>query len=213
LKNKFIADWARQPKPSISTRVKDAIQPTPLKERINKTVFRLKMVQRKLEDSRLRSEQKYKKLFNKCIQAQRAKDQATAIMYANESAQIRTIAKTLTSAELAVEQVVLRLETVTDFGDIAAEIMPAAETIRAVKGRLQGIIPEVSMQLGFINQSLDSLVLEAGEATGSSWSAIASNEEAEKILLEATTVAEQKIREGFPELPTSSTERSVSPRF
>lgn len=213
MKNKFIADWARQPKPSISTRVKDAIQPTPLKERINKTVFRLKMVQRKLEDSRLRSEQKYKKLFNKCVQAQRAKDQATAIMYANESAQIRTIAKTLTSAELAVEQVVLRLETVTDFGDIAAEIMPAAETIRAVKGRLQGIIPEVSMQLGFINQSLDSLVLEAGEATGTSWSAIASSEESEKILLEATTVAEQKIREGFPELPTPSTERGVSPRF
>lgn len=213
MKNKFIDDWARQPKQSISTRVKDAIQPTPLKERINKTVFRLKMVQRKLEDSRLRSEQKYKKLFNKCVQAQRAKDQATAIMYANESAQIRTIAKTLTSAGLAVEQVVLRLETVTDFGDIAAEIMPAAETIRAVKGRLQGIIPEVSMQLGFINQSLDSLVLEAGEATGTSWSTIASSEESEKILLEATTVAEQKIREGFPELPTTSTERGVSPRF
>ena len=213
MKNKFIADWSRQPKQSISTRIADSIHPTPLKERINKTVFRLKMVQRKLEDSRLRSEQKYKKLFNKCVEAQRAKDQATAIMYANESAQIRTIATTLTSAQLAVEQVVLRLETVTDFGDIAAEIMPAAETIRAVKGRLQGIIPEVSMQLGFINQSLDSLVLEAGEATGTSWSAMASSEEAEKILLEATTVAEQKIREGFPELPTTSTERGVSPRF
>jgi len=213
LKNKFVADWARQSKPSLSTRVKDAINPIPLKERINKTVFRLKLVQRKLEDSRLRSEQKYKKLFNKCVEAQRAKDQTIAIMYANESAQIRTIAKTLTSAQLAVEQVVLRLETVSDFGDIAAEIMPAAETIRALKGRLQGIIPEVSMQLGFINQSLDSLVLEAGEATGASWNALASGDEAEKILLEATTVAEQKIREGFPELPITGTERRVSPRF
>jgi len=213
LKNKFVADWARQSKPSLSTRVKDAINPIPLKERINKTVFRLKLVQRKLEDSRLRSEQKYKKLFNKCVEAQRAKDQTIAIMYANESAQIRTIAKTLTSAQLAVEQVVLRLETVSDFGDIAAEIMPAAETIRAIKGRLQGIIPEVSMQLGFINQSLDSLVLEAGEATGASWNAMASGDEAEKILLEATTVAEQKIREGFPELPITGTERRVSPRF
>ena len=124
-----------------------------------------------------------------------------------------TIAKTLTGAQLAVEQVVLRLETVSDFGDIAAEIMPAAETIRALKGRLQGIIPEVSMQLGFINQSLDSLVLEAGEATGSSWNTMASGDEAEKILLEATTVAEQKIREGFPELPTTVSERGVSPRF
>jgi division protein CdvB (Snf7/Vps24/ESCRT-III family) len=213
LSNKFIADWARKPKVSISTRITDAIHPTPLKERINKTVFRLKMVQRKLEDSHLRTEQKYKRLFNKCVQAQRTKDQATAIMYANESAQLRTIAKTLVSAQLAVEQVVLRLETVSDFGDVAAEIMPAAETIRAVKGRLQGIIPEVSMQLGIINQSLDSLVLEAGEATGTSWSQIASSEAAEKILLEATTIAEQKIREGFPDLPTTGVERGVSPHY
>ena len=213
MKNKFVADWARQSTPSLSTRVKDAIHPIPLKERINKTVFRLKLVQRKLEDSSLRSEQKYKKLFNKCVEAQRAKDQTIAIMYANESAQIRIIAKTLTGAQLAVEQVVLRLETVSDFGDIAAEIMPAAETIRALKGRLQGIIPEVSMQLGFINQSLDSLVLEAGEATGSSWNTMASGDEAEKILLEATTVAEQKIRDGFPELPTTGRERGVSHRF
>jgi division protein CdvB (Snf7/Vps24/ESCRT-III family) len=213
LTNKFVADWARQSKPSLSTRIKDTINSVPLKERINKTVFRLKLVQRKLEDSTLRSEQKYKKLFNKCVEAQQAKDQTIAIMYANESAQIRIIAKTLTGAQLAVEQVVLRLETVSDFGDIAAEIMPAAETIRALKGRLQGIIPEVSMQLGFINQSLDSLVLEAGEATGSSWNTMASGDEAEKILLEATTVAEQKIRDGFPELPTTGSERRVSHRF
>ncbi len=213
MKNKFVADWARQSKPSLSTRVKDTINPVPLKERINKTVFRLKLVQRKLEDSSLRSEQKYKKLFNKCVEAQRVKDQTIAIMYANESAQIRIIAKTLTGAQLAVEQVVLRLETVSDFGDMAAEIMPAAATIRALKGRLQGIIPEVSMQLGFINQSLDSLVLEAGEATGSSWNTMASGDEAEKILLEATTVAEQKIRDGFPELPTTDSRRGISHRF
>ena len=76
------------------------------------------------------------------------KDQATAIMYANESAQIKTIAKILISAQMAVEQVVLRLETVTEFGDIAAEILPATETIRAVQGRLQGIIPEEPFGFG-----------------------------------------------------------------
>jgi division protein CdvB (Snf7/Vps24/ESCRT-III family) len=211
LVDKFVDDWARKPKAQISGRIKDKLHPTPLKERINQTLFRLKMVQRKLEDSHLRTEHKYKRLFDKCVNAQRVKDQAASIMYANESAQLRTIGKTLVSAKLALEQVVLRLETVKDFGDVATEIMPAAETIRTVKGRLEGIIPEVSMQLGVINQSLDSLVLEAGEATGMSWSAIASGEEAEKILVEATTIAEQKIREGFPDLPTPSVERGVNP--
>lgn len=206
--NKFVDDWARKPKTSVSTRIVNTIHPTPLKERIDQTVFRLKMVQRKLEDAHLRTEHKYRRLFDKCVQAQTAKDRAMATMYANESAQVRAMGKNLISAQLALEQVVLRLETVKDFGDVAAEIMPAAETIRALKGRLQGIFPEVSMQLGSINQSLDSLVLEAGEATGTSWSSIASCEEAEKILLEATMIAEEKIQEGFPRLPT--TERGVN---
>jgi division protein CdvB (Snf7/Vps24/ESCRT-III family) len=131
-------------------------------------------------------------------------------MYANESAQVKKISQSTISARLALEQVILRLETVKDFGDVAAEIVPAAETVRAVRGRLAGVIPEVSLQLGAISQSLDSLVLESGEVTGSSWSALSSGEDAEKILAEASAIAEQKLREGFPDLPSTSVERGIN---
>jgi len=88
---------------------------------------------------------------------------------------------------------------------VAAEIIPAAAVVRSIKGRLAGVIPEVSMQLGMIGQTLDSLVLEVGEATGTSWSAMATGEDAEKILMEASTIAEQRVRDGFPDLPSTST--------
>ena len=211
LSDKFVSEWHKESGTTLSRKLKDSVHPTPLRDRITTTVYRLNMVQRKLEDSKLRMEQKHKSLFNKCVKAQEAKDNHTAIMYANECSQVRKMAQTLVTSQLAIEQVVLRMETVQDFGDVAAEIIPAAAIVRAVKGRLAGVIPEVSMQLGGIGQTLDSLVLEVGEATGQSFTTVASGEDAEKILYEASTIAEQKVRDGFPDLPTtSSVEKGVN---
>ena len=210
--NDFTSTWAKETNVSISNKISNTMNPVPVRDRLTQTVYRLNMVQRKLEDSRLRIEQKHKMLFTKCIRAQETKDGQTAVMYANEVAQVKKIAQTIITSKLAVEQVVLRLETVKDFGDVAAEIMPAAAVVRTVKGRLAGVIPEVSMNLGSISQTLDSLVLEVGEATSQSWNVMVSGEDADKVLAEATMIAEQKVREGFPELPSTSTaEKGVNP--
>jgi len=206
----FTKSWAKSNSVPISRKIVDTMRNEPLKERITQTIYRLNMVRRKLEDSHVRIEQKHKGLFNKCVKAQETKDAHTAIIYANECSQVRKIAQSIITSQLALEQVVLRLETVQDFGDVAAEIMPATSVIRAVKGRLAGVIPEVSMQLGMIGQTLDSMVLEVGEATGQSWNVMVSGEDADKVLAEAATIAEQKVREGFPDLPGSpAAERGV----
>jgi division protein CdvB (Snf7/Vps24/ESCRT-III family) len=203
LSNHFVSEWVRDNNVPLARRLTEKINPEPLREKVTKTVYRLSMVQRKLEDSRLRMERKHKSLFNKCVAAQEAKDSAVAIMYANECSQVRKMAQTVITSQLAIEQVTLRLETVKDFGDIATEVMPAAKLIHTLKGRLAGVIPEVSMQLGQIGQTLDSLVLDVGEATAQTGSYIASGEDAERVLAEATAVAEQKVRSGFPPLPTT----------
>jgi division protein CdvB (Snf7/Vps24/ESCRT-III family) len=212
LSNNFVSDWVRENSVPLSRRITEKINPVPLREKVTKTIYRLNLVQKKLDDSRLRMERKHKSLFNKCVKSQEAKDSAVAIMYANECSQVRKMAQTVITSQLAIEQVALRLETVKDFGDIATEVMPATKLIHALKGRLAGVIPEVSMQLGQIGQTLDSLVLEVGEATVQTGSFITSGEEAERVLAEATAVAEQKVRSGFPQLPTTeSAEKGFSP--
>lgn len=196
----------------MSNKIRSTINPEPLRDRITKTIYSLNMVRHKLEDSHLRIEQKHKALFSKCVKAQETKNTQTAVMYANECSQVKKIAQTIVTSQLAIEQVVLRLETIEDFGDVAAEIMPAASIIRTVKDRLTGVIPEVSMQLGAIGSTLDSLVLEVGEATGQTWNAMVSGEDADKVLAEASMIAEQKIKESFPELPSTSTaEKGINP--
>ena len=203
--------WTKEPKVTTSKKIVDTMHPIPLKDKITQTIYRLNTVQHKLEDSRLRIEQKHKTLFGKCVKAQEAKDSQTAVMYANECSQVKKMAQTIVTSRLALEHVVLRLETVRDFGDVAAEVMPAIAVVNSIKGRLAGLIPEVTMNLGMITQTLDSLVLEAGEATGQSWNVISSGEDSEKALSEAAMIAEQKVKEGFPDLPiTSSTEKGIN---
>lgn len=210
--NNFSTTWAKEHNIPLSKKIANTLNPKPLSERVTQTIYRLNIVRRKLEDSRNRTEQKHKALFGKCVSAQEMKNSQVAVMYANECSQVRRIAQAIISSQLALEQVVLRLETVKDFGDVAAEIMPASAVIRTVQGRLAGVIPEVSMHLATIGQTLDNLVLEAGQTTGLTFNTMISGDESDKILAEATVIAEQKVREGFPELPrTSAVEERINP--
>lgn len=210
--NNFSTTWAREHNIPLRKKIANTLNPKPLSERVTQTIYRLNIVRRKLEDSRNRTEQKHKTLFGKCVNAQEMKNSQVAVMYANECSQVRRIAQAIISSQLALEQVVLRLETVKDFGDVAAEIMPASAVIRTVQGRLAGVIPEVSMHLATIGQTLDNLVLEAGQTTGLTFNTMISGDESDKILAEATVIAEQKVREGFPELPgTSAVEQRINP--
>jgi division protein CdvB (Snf7/Vps24/ESCRT-III family) len=62
-------------------------------------------------------------------------------------------------------------------------------------------MPEVSMELSQVNEALEGMAMEVGEATESTFDMSASTEESQKILSEANFVAEQKMKERFPELP------------
>jgi len=60
----------------------------------------------------------------------------------------------------------------------------------------------VGYELGEISETLNSVVMEVGEATGQGYDLEASGPEASKIISEANTIAETRMREKFPELPS-----------
>src|SRR6266581_1599193 len=154
---KSMKNWDREQREPLLSKVTDRIHhQEPLKEKISQCVYKLKVQQNRLEGANLKTQQHDKSLFDKCVQAQMAKDTMRSAMYANEIAEIRKIAKVTLRSELALEQVVLRLETIQEFG----------------------------------------------EATGQGYDLEASGPEASKIISEANTIAETRMREKFPELPS-----------
>jgi division protein CdvB (Snf7/Vps24/ESCRT-III family) len=201
--DKFIKNWERDSEKSLTNQIGEHLNRTPLKERVMRALYKLKTMQSKLEQTVSRIESKDKELFSKCVNAQMAKDFDRAKIYANECSQLRNMVKTLLSSQMALERVALRLETVEEFGDIANTMGPVVGVVKALKGKLAGVVPEISYELGTIGETLNDLVMEAGHATGSNYSFETYGTESQNILSEASTVAEQRMKEEFPELPSS----------
>jgi division protein CdvB (Snf7/Vps24/ESCRT-III family) len=182
-------------------KIREAFHPTPMKRRIGECLFRLKLQTRKLERTSYHMQQRDQALYGKCVLAVQGKNTELASMYANECAELRKMAKVVLHSQLALEQVTLRLETVNEFGEVAYTMIPVANVVRTLKSQLEGVMPEVSMELSQVNETLEGLAIEVGETTESTFDVSASNEESQKILTEANFVAEQKMKERFPELP------------
>ena len=140
-------------------------------------------------------------MFQRCIGAELSKDSAHAALYANECAEIRKMAHITLSSELALERVVLRLQTIEEFGDIMAQIAPVIGVVRETRGRIAGVIPEVASELGEVNNMLSDMSLETGEVGDQDLDLTTSSAEAKKVLEESSTIASQQMRERFPELP------------
>ncbi len=209
---KVIKNWEREPHESIFTRIKEKIHPgPPLKQRLSNSIYRLQVIYHKLQNTITKMEQKEKMLFNKCAEAQSLGDSSRAAIYANECAEVRKMIRTLLRSQMAVEQVILRLETIRDFGDVAVQMSPVVLILQSCKSQLAGIMPEVSYELGTISETLNSLVLEAGEAVGAELDVVVSGEEAQKILKEASMIAEQKMSEKFPEIPLNQVNKLPTP--
>ncbi len=193
--------WERRERKSILSRIRGRIRPEPLGERVSKSIYRLRTLLRKMNESVSKLQHREKDLFQKCVRAQEMKDPATAAIYANECAQVRKIVKTTLGSQLALEQVVTRLETVKNFGDLASNIGPVTNVVHSLRDKLVGIVPEMAYGLEKVGETLDELVMSVGETTGQTINLEAASPEAQRILDEATELAEQRMKERFPVLP------------
>jgi division protein CdvB (Snf7/Vps24/ESCRT-III family) len=193
---------------SFTGKVKEAFHPTPVRKRITEALFKLKVQLSRLDRTAQKMQQRDSSLHGKCVTAVQQRNSQLASMYASECAEIRKMAKVVLQSQLALEQVALRLETVLHYGDVAEAMRPVASVMRTIRTQLEGVLPDVSMQLASVNESLEYLVTEVGEATEQSFDMSVSSDDAQRILGEASVVAEQKMRERFPDLPPVPTQEA-----
>ncbi len=182
----------------------------PLRYRLVHADYKIKSMVSRLDVYVSRMQERDRVLFERVVEAQMSKDSARAAMYANEIAEIRKITKQLIATQIALEQVSLRLETIGELGDVFANLGPVVGVINELKGVLKGVMPELSIELSDVGDSLQEVLMEAGEFTGSPYAGVPSSPEARKILEEASAIAEQKMKEAFPELPTTVGKLSTS---
>ena len=187
---------------STSQRIKNAVNPeTDLRKKLVETDRSLTSQISKLDKTIVRMTEKEKVLFNKSTNAMQKHETEQAKAYANELAEHKKAIKLVTSAKLCLEKVQLRLKTITDFGDLANAIAPAGQVMRSVRKQLAVVMPTANDSLGEVAHSLDGLMQEIGGVPGMTMNFDTNGEEAEKILAEASVIAETKMAGNLPTLP------------
>jgi division protein CdvB (Snf7/Vps24/ESCRT-III family) len=203
LSEKFAKRWEdKQDQTPITSKLKEAVRPPgPLKPRLDFAVRRIELQVQRLDKANERFSERDKSIFARIVDAYSKHDTPRASVFANELAEIRKMEKMIMHARLALEQIVLRLSTVSELGDVVATLAPAVSVLRSVRTGMASIFPEAERELGSIGNLLNGIIIDAGQSTGLTINFESANEDAQKILTEAATVAEQKIKDKFPELP------------
>jgi division protein CdvB (Snf7/Vps24/ESCRT-III family) len=186
---------------SLVRKLEEKIHPVPLKDRIMQARSRLSIQKDRLENMANKIQLKDRDLFQRCIGAEMSKDLAHARLYANECAEVRKIAQVVLSSQLALEKVILRLDTVLEFGDLLTDMKPIVGVVSETKGKLAGIVPHVANELEQINSMLGDLSIETGPVMEPSAEAETASEDAKKVLEESAAIAQERLSQTFPKLP------------
>lgn len=199
----FVDKWEEKDQgPGFMERLRDSVRPqTPLKPQIEQANRQIRLLISQLDNTVGRIKQRDATIFKGVVTALAKHDSQHAAVYANELTEVRKMGKLVTQAQLALEQISLRLGTITDLGEIATTLAPAVAVIRSMKESLKTALPEADKEIGEISGLLSSVLIDAGTTGGLSLNFDAANEDAQRILEEAAVVAEQRMQDNFPQIP------------
>jgi division protein CdvB (Snf7/Vps24/ESCRT-III family) len=199
----FVDKWQKKDQgPGLMDRFLDTIRtPTPLKSQIEQANRQIRILISQLDGAIDRIRQRDSTIFSGVVASLAKHDTQHAAVYANELTEVRKMGKMVTQAQLALEQISLRLGTITDLGEIATTLAPAVSVIRNMKEDLKVALPEADREIGEISGLLSSVLVDASTTGGLSLNFGAANEDAQKVMEEAAEVAEQRMEESFPEIP------------
>jgi len=211
MSERFAKKWeSKREENSFTQTIRGTIQPQqPLKPRLDFAIRKLDLQINRLDQANEKFTQKDKALFARLVDAYTKHDTAHANIYANELAEVRKMTKLVMNARLALDQVTLRMKTITEFGDLVSTLGPCIGVLRSVNVGMCGVLPEAENELGEIGNMLSGLMFDAGSGSGMTLNFGNVNEDASKILAEAATVAEQRVNANFPDLPPGMPSNAV----
>ena len=193
-------------KETLSQKFMGTVKPeAPLKHRLDVAQKKLQLQISKLGETEQKLKQKDTMFMDKIVEATKANNQPYAKMYANELAEIRKTNKTVSNAKLSMEQVQIRLNTVSELGDVVVTLSPCMSLIKGLSTSLGGMMPEVAESM----QDLSSMLGDIATGTtmtheGTMGEFTTSNGDAQSILDEAQAMVEGQTRQNMPEPPINN---------
>jgi hypothetical protein len=106
--------------------------------------------------------------------------------------------------ELAIERVILRLETVKELSDVVGDLKPALKLLQNVSQELFNVLPDVSSELNKVNETITETLCETRLTTDETAIPVdRKTPEGEEILNEVSGVLQRELAKKLPEPPAT----------
>jgi len=178
----------------------------PLKNRLDTAQKKLQLQITKLAEIDTKLQQKNNAIFEKIVSSKKANNETYAKVYANELAEIRKHQKMINNAKLSMEQIQIRLNTVSELGDVVVTLSPCMSLIKGLSTSLGGMMPTVSDSMQDLSSMLGDIVTGSSIThDGSLGQMDTMNSDATAILEEAQSIVSENTRQSMPDPPSTTT--------
>ena len=197
--------WSKTDGESITQKVLKKVKPDePIKNRIDFAQKKLQVQITKLSGITKNLQTKHDTIFEKIVNAQRNNNSSYAQAYASELTQVRKMKNMISGAKLSLEQVKLRLDTVSELGDVVVTLSPCMSIIKGLSPSLSGIMPGANASMQNLSQILGDVMSGSSVGMDDNFSVGAeTNSDTLAILEEAHNIIAGQTKSSIPEIPTS----------
>ena len=195
---------------NLSQKVLDKVKPeTSLKNRIVFAEKKLQIQISRLDDTHQKLQQNHDHVFQKLVAAQKIGNEPRAKAYALEVQEIRKVRKVIGEAKLAMEQIKLRLNTVSELGDVVVTLSPCMSLIKGLAPSISGFVPEINTSMNELSNMLGNMITDSSLKTESIMESNQDNADTRAILEEVHAVLEGETKTNIPEPPSSNTSNTI----
>jgi division protein CdvB (Snf7/Vps24/ESCRT-III family) len=202
----FDKNWSNHNRGSTSEKLKETLQPQgPLKPRIETAVNKVQLQISRLDAIVAKLNERDASLFRRVVDAVQRHDTSATKVLSNELAEVRKISRTLGQSKMALEQVSMRLSTIHEMGDVMVALGPAITSIKGLKPSLGKFVPDADSEINNMQTMLSGVMMESLQSNNLEIEVSTdSGNDIDQIMMEASAVAEQKMNDKFPSIPSGS---------
>jgi len=191
---------------NLSQKVLDKVKPeTSLKNRITFAQKKLQLQITRLDETHKKLQQNHDRIFQKIVYAQKTGNEPRAKAYALEVKEIRKVRNVVGEAKLAMEQIQLRLNTVSELGDVVVTLSPCMSLIKGLAPSISGFLPEMNTTMNDLSSLFDGMISDSSLKTDSIFETNMDSPDAKAILKEVHAVIEGETKSSIPEPPSNTT--------
>lgn len=176
----------------------------PLKPRLDAVRKKIEVLIDRLEELHGINRPRDNEILRKLMVSINENNTQHCTLLSSELARARQLSRALLLTSLALEKLISKLSSASDFGDLVIILTPSMAVVKNLRSSITPHMPEIEGDLGVISELLSGILVDAGQVGGFTINFETANEEAVGFIGEVSRLVDEKMEEEFskvPELP------------